>query len=158
MKRTRIAEIWKNPEGFANNNLTVCGWIRTVRDMKNFGFVELNDGSAFKGVQVVFERQTLVNYDDISRLNVGSALIVHGTLVLTPDAQQAFELKANAIEIEGTSAPDYPLQKKRHSVEFLRTVQHLRPRTNLFFRHLPGAERSGAGYPRILSEPRLCLR
>jgi asparaginyl-tRNA synthetase len=132
MKRTRIAEIWKNPEGFSNNRITVCGWVRTVRDTKNFGFIELNDGSAFKGMQVVFERQTLDNYDEIARLNVGAALIVHGTLVLTPDAQQAFELKAADIEIEGTSTPDYPLQKKRHSVEYLRTVQHLRPRTNLF--------------------------
>ena len=132
MNRTRIAEIWKNPEAFSNQNLTVCGWVRTVRDMKNFGFAELNDGSSFKGVQVVFERETLANYDEIAKLNVGAALIVQGTLLLTPEAKQPFELKAAAIEVEGISASDYPLQKKRHTVEFLRTIQHLRPRTNLF--------------------------
>ena len=132
MKRTRIAEIWKSPEVFANNPVTVCGWVRTVRDMKNFGFAELNDGSSFKGVQVVFERQTLANYDEIAKLNVGAALIVEGTLILTPEAKQPFEIKASSIAVEGLSAGDYPLQKKRHSVEFLRTIQHLRPRTNLF--------------------------
>ncbi len=132
MNRTRIAEIWKSPEVFANNPITVCGWVRTVRDMKNFGFAELNDGSSFKGVQVVFERETLSNYDEIARLNVGAALIVEGTLILTPEAKQPFEIKAASIAVEGVSAGDYPLQKKRHSVEFLRTIQHLRPRTNLF--------------------------
>jgi len=132
MKRTHISEIWKSPEVFANNNLTVCGWVRTVRDMKNFGFAELNDGSSFKGVQVVFERETLSNYDEIAKLNVGAALIVEGVLVLTPEAKQPFEIKAQSIAVEGVSASDYPLQKKRHTVEFLRTIQHLRPRTNLF--------------------------
>ena len=132
MKRTHISQIWKSPEVFANNSLTVCGWVRTVRDMKNFGFAELNDGSAFKGVQVVFERESLENYDEIAKLNVGAALIVEGTLVLTPEAKQPFEIKAAKITVEGVSAPDYPLQKKRHTVEFLRTIQHLRPRTNLF--------------------------
>ena len=132
MKRTHISEIWKSPEVFANNNLTVCGWVRTVRDMKNFGFAELNDGSSFKGVQVVFERETLSNYDEIAKLNVGAALIVEGVLVLTPEAKQPFEIKARSIAVEGVSASDYPLQKKRHTVEFLRTIQHLRPRTNLF--------------------------
>ena len=132
MKRTHISQIWKSPEVFANNNLTVCGWVRTVRDMKNFGFAELNDGSSFKGVQVVFERETLSNYDEIAKLNVGAALIVEGVLVLTPEAKQPFEIKARSIAVEGVSASDYPLQKKRHTVEFLRTIQHLRPRTNLF--------------------------
>ncbi len=132
MKRTRIVEIWNSPEAFAGRQLTVCGWVRTVRDMKNFGFAELNDGSSFKGVQVVFERQTLPNYDEIAKLNVGAALVVEGELVLTPEAKQPFELKATSIAVEGLSAGDYPLQKKRHSVEFLRTIQHLRPRTNLF--------------------------
>ncbi len=132
MKRTRIVEIWNSPEALAGRPITVCGWVRTVRDMKNFGFAELNDGSSFKGVQVVFERQTLPNYDEIARLNVGAALIVEGELVLTPEAKQPFELKAASIAVEGLSAGDYPLQKKRHSVEFLRTIQHLRPRTNLF--------------------------
>ena len=132
MKRQHIAGIYASPESFGGQTLTVCGWARTIRDMKNFGFIELNDGSCFKSLQVVLERGKLENYDDIARQNVGAAFIVHGELVLTPDAKQPFELKADSITLEGASAPDYPLQKKRHSVEFLRTIQHLRPRTNLF--------------------------
>jgi asparaginyl-tRNA synthetase len=133
MNRTHIAAIWQNPASFAEReSITVCGWARTVRDQKNFGFIELNDGSAFKGVQVVFERAFLENYDEVAKQNVGAALIVTGKLVLTPEAKQPFEIKASAIQIEGVSAPDYPLQKKRHTVEYLRTIQHLRPRTNLF--------------------------
>ena len=112
--------------------LTVAGWVRSLRDMKTFGFVTLNDGSCFNNLQVVMDRGTLANYDEIAKQNVGAALIISGELVLTPDAKQPFELKAAEIAVEGTSAPDYPLQKKRHSVEFLRTIQHLRPRTNLF--------------------------
>ena len=132
MKHQKISGIYADSSAFDGQSLTVCGWVRTVRDMKNFGFIELNDGSCFKSLQVVFERESLNNYDEIARQNVGAALIVHGTLVLTPDAKQPFELKANEIIVEGASTPDYPLQKKRHSVEFLRTIQHLRPRTNLF--------------------------
>ncbi len=132
MKHQKISGIYADASAFDGQSLTVCGWVRTVRDMKNFGFIELNDGSCFKSLQVVFERESLNNYDEIARQNVGAALIVHGTLVLTPDAKQPFELKANEIIVEGASTPDYPLQKKRHSVEFLRTIQHLRPRTNLF--------------------------
>ena len=132
MKRQRIAGIYASPETFGGQTLTVCGWARTIRDMKNFGFIELNDGSCFKSLQVVLERGKLENYDEIARQNVGAAFIVHGELVLTPDAKQPFELKADSVTVEGVSAPDYPLQKKRHSVEFLRTIQHLRPRTNLF--------------------------
>ena len=132
MKHQKISGIYAGASDFNGRELTVCGWVRTVRDMKNFGFIELNDGSCFKSLQVVFERSTLNNYDEIARQNVGAALIVHGTLVLTPDAKQPFELKADEICVEGLSTPDYPLQKKRHSVEFLRTIQHLRPRTNLF--------------------------
>ena len=132
MKHQKISGIYANASAFDGQKLTVCGWVRTVRDMKNFGFVELNDGSCFKSLQIVFERSSLNNYDEIARQNVGAALIVHGTLVLTPDAKQPFELKADEIVVEGSSTPDYPLQKKRHSVEFLRTIQHLRPRTNLF--------------------------
>ena len=132
MKRQKISGIYADQSAFADQAMTVCGWVRTVRDMKNFGFIELNDGSCFKSLQVVFERGRLENYDEIARQNVGAALIVHGTLVLTPGAKQDFELKADSIAVEGTSTPDYPLQKKRHSVEFLRTIQHLRPRTNLF--------------------------
>ena len=132
MKHQKISGIYADASAFDGQELTVCGWVRTVRDMKNFGFIELNDGSCFKSLQVVFERGSLNNYDEIARQNVGAALIVHGALVCTPDAKQPFELKADRIDVEGASAPDYPLQKKRHTVEFLRTIQHLRPRTNLF--------------------------
>ena len=132
MKHQKISGIFAAPAEFDGREITVCGWVRTVRDMKNFGFIELNDGSCFKSLQVVFERETLENYDEIARQNVGAALVARGTLKLTPEAKQPFELKAAEITVEGVSAPDYPLQKKRHSVEFLRTIQHLRPRTNLF--------------------------
>ncbi len=132
MNRQRIAGIFADPQAFGGKELTVCGWARTTRDMKNFGFIELNDGSTVKSLQVVMERDKLSNYDEIARQNVGAAFIVKGILVLTPEAKQPFELKATEIAVEGVSAPDYPLQKKRHSVEFLRTIQHLRPRTNLF--------------------------
>ena len=132
MKRQKIAGIYADAASFADRQLTVCGWARTIRDGKNVGFIGLNDGSCFASLQVVFDRDTLSNYDEIAHQNVGAALIVHGTLVLTPDAQQPFELKADEICVEGASTPDYPLQKKRHSVEYLRTIQHLRPRTNLF--------------------------
>ena len=132
MKRQKISGIYADAAALGGQSIRVCGWVRTVRDMKNFGFIELNDGSCLKSIQVVFERDSLANYDEIAHQNVGAALIVDGTLVLTPGAKQPFELKASAIAVEGVSTPDYPLQKKRHSVEFLRTIQHLRPRTNLF--------------------------
>ena len=132
MTRTKIVQLWRDASAFAGQDITVCGWARTIRDQKNFGFIDLNDGSSFKGVQIVFERAVLENYDEIAKLNVGAALIVTGTLVLTPEAKQPFEVKAKSIAVEGVSAPDYPLQKKRHSVEYLRSIQHLRPRTNLF--------------------------
>ena len=132
MKRERISAIYADAASFTGREITVCGWARTIRDMKNFGFIALNDGSAHGNLQVVLERESLANYDEIARQNVGAALIVRGELVLTPEAKQPFELKAHSVEVEGVSTPDYPLQKKRHSVEFLRTIQHLRPRTNLF--------------------------
>ena len=132
MERQRISGIYADAAAFADREITVCGWVRTIRDMKNFGFVELNDGSCHKSLQVVLDRGNLSNYDEIAHQNVGAALIVKGKLVLTPEAKQPFELKATEIAVEGVSTPDYPLQKKRHSVEFLRTIQHLRPRTNLF--------------------------
>ena len=144
MKRQKISGIWADAAAFDGKELTVCGWVRTVRDMKNFGFIELNDGSSFASLQVVFERGRLNNYDEIAHQNVGAALIVRGKLTLTPEAKQPFELKADEIAVEGVSTPDYPLQKKRHIVEFLRTIQHLCPaRTS--FRHLPRAQRGGAG-------------
>ena len=132
MSYTKIAAIYADSQALSGKTLTVGGWVRTIRDMKTFGFIELNDGSCFKSLQVVFETATLENYKEIAKQNVGAALVVQGTVVLTPQAKQPLELKATAIQVEGTSAPEYPLQKKRHSVEYLRTIQHLRPRTNLF--------------------------
>ena len=129
---TKIAAIYADGEALNGKTVTVAGWARTIRDMKNFGFVELNDGSCFRNLQVVMEAGSLPNYKEIAGQNVGAALIVTGTVVLTPEAKQPLELKAESISVEGTSAPDYPLQKKRHSPEFLRTIQHLRPRSNLF--------------------------
>jgi asparaginyl-tRNA synthetase len=114
--------------------LAVAGWVRSIRDMKNFGFVTLNDGSCFKDLQVVVNRERLGDetYEGIVSQNVGAALIVHGMLELTPDRPQPFELQAASVTVEGASAPDYPMQKKRQTREFLRTQQHLRSRTNLF--------------------------
>ena len=132
MNRTTVASIFANSQALGGGELTVAGWARSVRDSKAVGFVALNDGSCFNSLQVVLSRDTLPNYDQIASQNVGAALVVTGELVLTPGAQQPFELKASSVEVEGPSAPDYPLQKKRHTVEYLRTIQHLRPRTNLF--------------------------
>ena len=132
MQRTKIAQLFADVDAFGGKEITVAGWVRSVRDMKNFGFVTLNDGSCFRDLQVVMSRETLENYDEIAAQNVSAALICKGTLKLTPEAQQPFELTAENISVEGISAPDYPLQKKRATVEFLRTQQHLRPRTNLF--------------------------
>ena len=128
----KIAAIFADQETLGGKEITVCGWARTIRDMKTFGFIELNDGSCFKNLQVVMSAEELDNYKEIASQNVGAALIVRGTVVLTPEAKQPLEVKASSIQVEGKSSPDYPLQKKRHSVEFLRTIQHLRPRTNLF--------------------------
>ena len=132
LKLTKISSVFADSEIYGGKSVTVGGWVRTIRDMKNFGFIELNDGSCFKSIQVVFDIETLSNYAEIAKQSVGAALIVRGTVVLTPEAKQPLELKAEHIEVEGASAPEYPLQKKRHSVEYLRTIAHLRPRTNLF--------------------------
>ena len=132
MKRTLIKEIYKDPESFAKAPVTIAGWVRTLRDSRAIAFIELNDGSGFKGVQVVIQQDKLANFDEVVKLNVGSAIAVTGNLVLTPDAKQPFEIHGEEIVIEGTSTPDYPLQKKRHSMEFLREIAHLRPRTNTF--------------------------
>ena len=131
MERTKIAQIFADQERFGGQEVTVSGWARTIRDMKTFGFIELNDGSCFKNLQVVMDANSLANYKEIAGQNVGTALSVTGTVVLTPEAKQPLEIKAAAIAVEGPSTPDYPLQKKRHTVEYLRTIQHLRPRTNL---------------------------
>ena len=132
VNRTKIAQLYADAESLGGQTVTVAGWVKSIRDMKNFGFVTLNDGSCFRDLQVVMNREALDNYDEIAHQNVSAALICTGTVKLTPDAPQPFELSATSIEVEGVSAPDYPLQKKRATVEFLRTQQHLRPRTNLF--------------------------
>ncbi|MDY4662533.1 asparagine--tRNA ligase [Pseudoflavonifractor capillosus] len=132
MERTTISQIFADQEQFGGQTVTVCGWARTIRDMKTFGFIELNDGSCFRNLQIVMDANVLGNYKEIAGQNVGAALIVTGTVVLTPEAKQPLEVKADTIVVEGPSTPDYPLQKKRHSVEYRRTIAHLRPRTNLF--------------------------
>ncbi len=132
MSYTKVAAIYADSETLSGKEVCVAGWVRTIRDLKSFGFIELNDGSCFKNLQVVMDASTLENYKEIAGQNVGAALSVTGTVVLTPEAKQPLELKASSIRVEGASSPDYPLQKKRHTVEYLRTIQHLRPRTNLF--------------------------
>ncbi len=132
MERIRLKEIASNVAAFDQKSVTVAGWIKTVRDSKAFGFIELSDGSCFKNTQIVFERANLDNYDEIAHQNVGASVYVTGTVVATPENKQPYEIKAQKIVVEGESTPEYPLQKKRHSVEFLREIAHLRPRTNLF--------------------------
>lgn len=127
-----VKELFRGSEGFADKTVEISGWIRTLRASNAFGFIEVNDGTFFKNVQVVFESDKIDNYKEVSSLNVGAAISVSGTMVLTPDAKQPFEIKASKITVEGESTPDYPLQKKRHSFEYLRTIAHLRPRTNTF--------------------------
>ena len=132
MDLNTVKSFYRSTADYANKEVTLGGWIRTMRVSKNFGFIELNDGSFFKNIQIVFEADNLSNYAEITKLGVGAAIIVKGLLVETPEAKQPFEVKAQEIAIEGTSTPDYPLQKKRHSVEFLRQIAYLRPRTNMF--------------------------
>lgn len=132
MKRDLISKLYSDSGSFLGKTVTVCGWVKSVRDSKSFGFIDLNDGSCFKSVQVVFEREKIQNYDEIAALNVGSAIVVEGNVVATPNNKQPFEINAVSINVEGESTPDYPLQKKRHSVEYLREQAYLRPRTNLF--------------------------
>ncbi|MCI8838617.1 MAG: asparagine--tRNA ligase [Hungatella sp.] len=126
-----VREIYKNREDFLEKEISVGGWVKSVRDSKSFGFIVLSDGSYFETLQIVYH-DTMDNFDEISKLNVGAAVIVTGTLVSTPQAKQPFEIQAGRVVVEGASAPDYPLQKKRHSFEYLRTISHLRPRTNTF--------------------------
>ena len=127
-----IKKLFRANGEYDNKEIPVAGWIKSMRASNAFGFIELNDGTFFKNLQVVFEKENLSNYDEIAKLNIGSSIIVHGTLVPTPDAKQPFELTATAIHIEGKSTPDYPLQNKRHSFEYLRSIAHLRPRANTF--------------------------
>src|SRR5690554_422513 len=132
MQDVIIKKIFRETQEYLGNEIRVSGWVRTLRDSKAFGFIELNDGSFFKNLQVVLEEETLNNFHEIVKLNIGSSIMVEGELVESPGAKQPFELKARKIEVLGPSAPSYPLQKKRHSFEYLRTIAHLRPRTNAF--------------------------
>lgn len=131
MNLITVRQIYKDKESLLNTQVTIGGWVRSLRDSKSFGFIVLNDGTYFETLQIVYH-DTMENFSEISKLNVGTAVIVTGTLVPTPDAKQPFEIQADNIIVEGTSTPDYPLQKKRHSFEYLRTISHLRPRTNTF--------------------------
>jgi len=131
VERVEVKKLFRNHEAYINQNVRVSGWIRTIRDSKRFAFIELNDGTFFKNLQIVID-DTLPNFDDVVKLNISSAIVAEGTLVESPGSKQPFELKASKIVIEGISAGDYPLQKKRHSFEYLRTIAHLRPRTNTF--------------------------
>ncbi len=131
MELTNIRDLFRDKEKYLGNKVTVGGWVRSVRDSKTFGFIVVNDGTFFEPLQVVYH-DSMENFAKISKLNVGAAIIVTGTLIATPDAKQPFEIQADSIDVEGESTPDYPLQKKRHSMEYLRTITHLRPRTNTF--------------------------
>lgn len=130
--KTVIKSLYRDTETYGEKQITVSGWIRNIRISKSFGFIELNDGSFFKNLQIVIEADKLDNFAELSKLNIGSAVTAGGVLVLTPEAKQPFELKAESVSVDGASTPDYPLQKKRHSFEYLRTIAHLRPRTNAF--------------------------
>ena len=131
MNLIKIRELYKNQEAYLDKEITVGGWVRSIRDSKAFGFIVINDGTFFTPLQVVYH-DNMENFEEISKLNVGAAVVVTGTLVATPQAKQPFEIQAKTVTVEGASAPDYPLQKKRHSFEYLRTIAHLRPRTNTF--------------------------
>lgn len=131
MELVNIRDLFRNQEEYADKTVTIGGWVRSIRSSKNFGFIVVNDGTFFEPLQVVYSN-VLDNFEDVDKLNVGAAIIVTGKMVLTPNTKQPFEIQAEKVEIEGLSAPDYPLQKKRHTFEYLRTISHLRPRTNTF--------------------------
>ncbi len=132
MSKVCVKSLFRSSGDYIGTEITVSGWARTIRDSKSLGFIELNDGTFFKNLQIVFEDNKIDNFKQIAKLGVGSAITVTGMLVATPEARQPFEVKASKIEIDGECPSDYPLQKKRHGVEFLRTVAHLRPRTNMY--------------------------
>ncbi|GHU40104.1 asparagine--tRNA ligase [Clostridia bacterium] len=129
---TNIKDLYRNKENYTGTEIRICGWVKNNRSSKNFGFLAVSDGTFFEPLQIVYG-ETLPNFDVLSKLNVGTAILASGTLVATPQAKQPFELQAKEVIIEGASSPDYPLQKKRHTFEYLRTISHLRPRTNTFF-------------------------
>lgn len=132
MDLVEVRSLFKETDKYAGKEVTIGGWVRSNRDSKNFGFIVVNDGSFFKPVQVVYGAEKIENFAEIAKINIGSAVIVKGILTLTPDAKQPFEIQAEEINVEGPSTPDYPLQKKKHSLEYLRTIPHLRARTNTF--------------------------
>ncbi|MEG0912991.1 MAG: asparagine--tRNA ligase [Oscillospiraceae bacterium] len=132
MKRTEITKLYAEEQLTEGMSVTVCGWVKTSRESKNLGFIEINDGSCFKNLQVIVEADKLVNFKEIANTGVGSAIAVNGKIKLTPGAKQSFEVNADSVSIEGVCPSDYPLQKKRHSLEFLRTLPHLRARTNTY--------------------------
>ena len=132
MKDIQLRELHRNTAEYADKSIVIRGWVRTNRSSNKFGFIELNDGTFFKSVQVVYEADKIDNFDVIAKAPISSALMVEGQLVLTPDAKQPFEIKADRVVMEADSAADYPLQKKRHSMEFMREIAHLRPRSNTF--------------------------
>ena len=131
MKIISVREIYKQQETLLGKHIELCGWVRSNRGSKNFGFLTISDGTFFQPIQIVYQEK-LGNFPELCKLNVGTALIVKGELVATPEAKQPFEVQAEEIVIEGESTPEYPLQKKKHSFEYLRTISHLRPRTNTF--------------------------
>ena len=131
MQLTTVKELFKERDKYLNQEIQVGGWIRSIRDSKAFGFIVLNDGTSFDTLQIVYH-DTMANFAEVSKLNVGASIIVKGTLVATPEAKQPFEIQATEVTVEGASSADYPLQKKRHTFEYLRTIPHLRARTNTF--------------------------
>ena len=131
MEKVILKDLYRQKEKYAGKDICIEGWVRTIRDSKTFGFIELNDGTFFKNVQVVFN-DNLVNFNDICKLTISSTIKVEGNFILTENAKQPFEIQATAVEIECLSDNSYPLQKKRHSFEYLRTIAHLRPRSNTF--------------------------
>ena len=131
MELTNIKDLYRRKEEYLEQEVTVGGWVRSIRNSKNFGFIVVNDGTFFEPLQVVYH-DGLANFSEVEKLNVGAAILARGKLVPTPQAKQPFEIQAEEITVEGQSTPDYPLQKKRHTFEYLRTISHLRPRTNTF--------------------------
>jgi asparaginyl-tRNA synthetase len=132
MQRTEIKALYRQLNEYTGRDVTIAGWVKTVRAGKTFGFIELNDGSFFNNAQIIFDEADLNNYKELAKVKIGSALVVEGEVIATPDNKQPYEIKAKSIFIEGMSSDDFPLQKKRHSLEFLREIAYLRPRTNLF--------------------------
>ena len=155
MTATTVKDLHARTKDFLSQKIQVNGWVRTVRPSRTFGFIELNDGTFFSSLQVVYD-ENLTNFLEVSRLVSGSAIKVAGVLVESPGTKQPFELKAESIAVEGLSAADYPLQKKRHTFEYLRTIAHLRPRTNTFSAVFRIRSAAGLCHSQILSGKRLC--